>query len=126
MNTEQSTFESLSELIGKAVALLLCEEYGGETLYIRKSIAIGDATLRPWHEIIGQSACERLNARLGGKRVYIPMAPAEMLADRNAAILQRLQQGESASAVARDINLSLRSINMIRARCESQSTGGIA
>lgn len=126
MNAKQSTFESLAELIGKEGALLLCEERGGETLYITKSIAIGDNVRRPWFEILGQSASERLNKHLGGKRVYIPMAPPELLAERNAAILQRFRQGESATVIARSLDLSPRSVNLIRARCESQSVGGAA
>ena len=126
MKAKQSTFESLAKVVGKDGALHLCEEHGGKTIYICKSIAIGDHIRRPWFESIGTSAAARLIEHLGGKRVYIPIAQPELLAERNAAIVERFNQGESAVAIARSFNLSPRSINLIRARCESQSVGGAA
>jgi len=113
MTSEQTTFESLAELIGKEGALSLSEQYGGETLYIRKSVVMDDGIRHPWLDFIGAGAAQRLIARLGGKRVYIPSAPPELLAERNAVIAERLQKGESANAVAEDFRLTPRRVSMI-------------
>lgn len=118
MTGEQSTFESLAELIGKAGALNLCEQYGGQTLYIRKSEALTDGLARHWSEYFGPDAYERLVERLGGQRVYIPMAPPELLLERDTAIFVRRRAGESAVDIARDFQLTPRSVHNIYCRVD--------
>lgn len=113
MTGEQTTFESLAELIGKDGALSLCEKYGGETLYIRKSIALDDGVLHPWFQVFGQEASEQVNKKLLGQRVYIPMVPPGMLEERNAAIRQCLDQGMSTADVADKFKLTGRYVAMI-------------
>lgn len=120
MTSEQTTFESLAELIGKEGALALSEQYGGETLYIRKSVVMDDGIRRPWMDFVGVEAARRLIARLGGKRVYIPAAPPELLAERNAVIADRLRQGETATAIAEDFRLTPRCVSMIFQRLNNQ------
>ena len=109
MTGEQTTFESLAELIGKDGALSLCEKYGGETLYVRKSIALW----HPWIQVFGQEAWEQVNKNLLGKRVYIPVAPPGMIAERNAAIMQCLSHGKSTADVASQFKLTARYVAMI-------------
>lgn len=118
MTGEQTTFESLAELIGKAGALNLCEQYGGQTLYIRKTVALGDGVLRHWAEHFGVDAWERIQARLGGQRVYIPFAPSDLLLERNTAIFVRRRAGESAEDIARDFKLTPRSVHDIYCRVD--------
>lgn len=113
MTGEQTTFESLAELIGKDGALSLCEKYGGETLYVRKSIALGDGVWHPWIQVFGQEAWEQVNKNLLGKRVYIPVAPPGMIAERNAAIMQCLSHGKSTADVASQFKLTARYVAMI-------------
>lgn len=113
MTGEQSTFQSLAELIGKAGALNLCEKYGGETLYIRKSISLGDGVRHPWFQIFGPDASEQVLKKLLGKRVYIPVAPPGMLEERNAAIRQCLNRGMSTADVAAEFKLTPRYVAMI-------------
>lgn len=122
MTGKQSIFESLAELIGKAGALNLCEQYGGQTLYIRKSDPLPDGLARHWSEYFGLEAYERLVERLGGQRVYIPMAPPELLLERDTAILARRRAGESAVDIARDFQLTPRSVNNIYTRAALGNT----
>lgn len=113
MTGEQSTFATLADLIGKPAALSLCEQFGGETIYIRKSIAMDDGIWRPWRDIFGQDVSEKVLDTLAGKRVYIPVAPPAMLAERNAAIIQCLRHGKSVADVATEFKLTRRYITMI-------------
>lgn len=116
MTGEQSIFESLAELIGKSGALNLCEQYGGQTLYIRKSSALPDALARHWSEYFGPDSYARLVERLGGQRVYIPMAPPELLIERDTDIFERRRAGGSAVEIARHFQLTPRSVNNIYCR----------
>ncbi len=116
MTGEQSTFATLADLIGKPAALSLCEQFGGETIYIRKSIALDDGIWRPWGDTFGQDVAEKVLETLAGKRVYIPVAPPEMLAERNAAILQCLRHGKAATDIAKEFKLTPRYIAMIANR----------
>ena len=68
MTGEQSTFATLADLIGKPAALSLCEQFGGETIYIRKSIALDDGIWRPWGDTFGQDVAEKVLETLAGKR----------------------------------------------------------
>lgn len=123
MTGEQTTFASLAELIGKEGALTLCENYGGETLYIRKSISLDDGPRHHWAELFGQTAWERLNKRLSGRRVYVPAAPPELLAERNAAIVARLNGGEAIATIASDFKLTQRRVYAIL-QSHTESEGG--
>lgn len=113
MTGEQSTFESLADLIGKAGALNLCEQYGGQTLYIRSKFSTSEALNNHWSEFFGKDAWARLNERLGGKRVYIPAAPEELIAERNTAIVARMDRGEPAAEIGLDFKLTERCIRSI-------------
>lgn len=118
MTGEQTTFESLAELIGKAEALNLCEQYGGQTLYIRKTEPMPDGLANHWSEYFGPDAHTRLVERLGGQRVYIPIAPPELLLERNTAIFVRRRVGESAADIARDFQLTPRNVHNIYCRVD--------
>ena len=120
MTGEQTTFESLAELIGKAGTLNLCEQHGGETLYVRKSEASKEELAGHWSECLGPDVYERLCERLGGQRVYIPVAPPELIAERNTAIADRYQRGESAKDIARDFQLTPRSVHSIYCRLDRE------
>ncbi len=113
MNVEETLFESLAELIGKEGALNLCEQYGGQTLYVRKSIALHDGMNKHWAEYFGQEAFERINERFGGKRIYIPNAPADLLALRNATIVASLRNGKTPEEIAPDYLLTPRAVRLI-------------
>lgn len=122
MTGEQTTFESMAEQIGRAGALNLCEQYGGQTLYIRKSGQLPEGLDRHWSEYFGPDAYERLAERLGGQRVYIPMAPPELVFERNTAIFVRVRAGESAEDIARDFQLTPRSVHKIYCHVDRDRT----
>lgn len=110
--TVSTTFEALAEVIGKDAALNLCDHYGGETLYIRKT-AESDTTKNHWQTFYGKDAQERLHRHFGGQRCYIPKAPPELLEARNGEIVARLKNGERRDAVAKAFRLTLRSVAQI-------------
>lgn len=107
-----TTFHALAEIIGKEAALNLCEHYGGETLYIRKTTE-SDSTKAHWQTFYGETAQEKLHAHFGGQRCYIPKAPPELLASRNAGIVERLKNGESRDDIAREFHLTPRAVSGI-------------
>ena len=122
MTGEQSTFESLAELIGRAGALNLCEQYGGTTLYVKKTQNDNEGLRKHWAEYFGPDALNTIAEKLGGKRVYIPAAPPEFLAERSVAIFTRMNDGHEVAAIARDFQLTDRSVRLIYAR--HQMNGG--
>lgn len=113
MSCEKTNFESLAELIGKKGALNLCEQYGGLTLYIRKSLALHDGINKHWSEYFGQEALALISERFGGQRIYIPNAPPELLQLRNATIVACLCNGKTAEEIAADFQLTPRAVRII-------------
>lgn len=108
-----TTFAELSEITGQAAALNLCEQLGGETIYIRKTADSSETTQAHFAAFCGPDAMDKLHARLGGKRCYIPKAPPELLAARNAEIVQRMKDGESVADVAATHQLTPRAVTGI-------------
>jgi len=111
--TEVTTFEALSEVIGKEGAINLCEQYGGITLYIRKTAESGPKLKEHWQTFYGKEAQDKLNQHFGGKRCYIPMAPPALLAVRNNEIVMRMDNGESRADLAKEFHLTPRAIALI-------------
>lgn len=108
-----TTFYALSEVIGKEGAINLCEQYGGMTLYIRKTADSGQELKQHWQTFYGEDAADKLNQHFGGKRCYIPVAPPEILAARNNEIVKRMDSGETIFDLAKAYRLTPRSISGI-------------
>jgi Mor family transcriptional regulator len=113
MSNDQTTFENLVTLIGKEGAINLCQQLGGQTIYVRKTLAETDSIEGHWMTFFGERALERLTVEFGGQRIYIPAVPPELLEERNKEIVRRLKLGESATAIAQDYLLTPRCIHMI-------------
>lgn len=113
MKAEQTLYEQLAEIIGKDGALNLCEQYGGQTIYIGKNLHQSTELKEHWETYFGGIAVEKLTERFGGRRVYIPCAPDFLLEQRNHVIWERLRQGDSPSEIARDYRLTERRVRVI-------------
>lgn len=116
MSDQKTTFESLVDLIGSAGALNLCEQYGGQTLYIRKDGELPEGTAKHWADHFGPEAYGRIVEHLGGQRVYIPVAPKQALDNRNEIIYHLRKAGVSTAKIAEDCRLTPRTIHGIVSR----------
>ena len=112
-NPDTTTFEALADVIGKAAAINLCQHYGGETLYIRKTMNYGADFKRHWETFYGKGVLSKISQLFGGERCYIPKAPPMILAARNRAIVERMDNGESRSALAKEFLLTPRAVAVI-------------
>lgn len=126
MICEQTNFESLAELIGKEGALNLCEQYGGLTLYISKSLAQHEGINKHWAEYFGQDALSLISERFGGQRIYIPSAPPELLELRNSTIVASFCSGKTAEEIAADFQLTPRAVRIIFGNRRNASTANIS
>ena len=116
MSDEKTTFESLVSLIGMAGALNLCEQYGGQTLYIRKDGELLEGTAKHWADHFGPEAYGRIVEHLGGQRVYIPVAPRQALDNRNKMICHLRKTGVPTANIAEYYRLTPRTIHGIVSR----------
>lgn len=120
MNAEQTLYEQLAEIIGKDGALNLCEQYGGRTVYIGKNLLQSTELKSHWETFFCGAAMESMVDRFGGQRVYIPIAPPDLLELRNQAICERVSQGHSPADIAHDYRLTERRIRGIFSHHASQ------
>lgn len=116
MSDEKTTFESLVSLLGVFEALSFCEQYGGQTLYIRKDGELPEGTAKHWADHFGPEAYGRIVESMGGKRVYIPAAPKKSLDIRDEAIYRARKSGFSTAKLAKDYRLTPRTIHGIVSR----------
>lgn len=113
---EKTAFDDLVALIGSAGALNLCEQYGGQTLYIRKDGVLPDGLADHWSTHFGPEAYGKIVERMGGQRVYIPVAPKEALDNRNEIIYHLRRAGVPTAKIASDVRLTPRAVHGIVSR----------
>lgn len=106
---ELTNFQKLCDAIGTGTALNLCEIVGGNTIYICKTME-SESTWKFLVAVIGDEGAEKLLTNLGGKRVYVPKAPPELLSIRNAEIVKRMRDGENCEVLALAYSLTPRRI----------------
>lgn len=112
---ETTNFAALTECLGQAAALNLCEQLGGQIIYVRKNMH-SDTTLKFLRAFLGEEGVDKLFSTLGGKHVYIPKAPQELVDRRGADIVRRRRAGESNEVLATEYRLTVRQICNIFSR----------
>lgn len=120
-----TTFEGIASLIGQKAALNLCEQHGGETIYIRKNIE-SESTRQHFLTFFGEEGSAKLIEAFGGQRCYVPKAPPALLESRGKKIVSRRQAGESCADLARDYLLTPRYVALIYQRATTmRATEGV-
>lgn len=112
MESNQTTFEELSSLLGEVGALNLCDMFGGETIYIRKNFD-SESTRRHFETFFGAESVRLLADKFGGKRCYIPKVNPVLLERRNREIVSLRANGATCAQLADAYLLTPRRIAMI-------------
>ena len=110
------SFERLADVLGQGDALKLCREYGGQRLYVPKTIPVT-------HEIsrrIGAAASERLANEFGGDRLQVPMGHVHTARQRREVLGKHLFT-KSANELARDAKCTTRYVFKQRAKAKNRT-----
>jgi len=108
MSLRWISLNELSQVIGKDLAKVLCEAYGGRNPYL-------PARPKPGHElemIIGRRALEALAAYAGGYHLDIPNMRRQMPAKEQ--IWDSLDAGKSHDAIAEELGVSTRYVRAVQ------------
>lgn len=100
--------DELEELLGADGLGLLAAARGGRRVHIPKAALPGH-----WLEAaLGHERAERLAARYGGCRLYVPL-PSTRRADRDGRIRELRSRGWSVARIATEVGLSDRRVIQI-------------
>lgn len=111
------SLQAIVELIGTAPAIALVERYGGIRCCVPHTVTRDHALA----QCIGLKAARRLAEEYGGETLELPLAIQALRHLRDQEIIRRLEDGESASKLAREFNTTRRNIFLIKSKSNNLS-----
>lgn len=108
-----SIMQEIVDLVGLPAALKLVALYPGIPFRVPTGGKEGGAVKLRLEEAMGSAPARLFMERFAGERLYIARCLHALLAERNRLICARFDQGEPASQIARDHQLTERQIRNI-------------
>lgn len=106
---EPKNFQWLVDNIGLGSTLRLIESFGGDRLYINKTVSLS----RRWVRVVGKAAAEILVETYPGESFYVPTGAAEKMRIRNEVIIKEYDRGGKILNIAKAHGISGRRVYSI-------------
>ena len=110
----------IARVVGEAATLRLVAHCGGLD---RSWVPVHPRPDHPWAQVLGFEALRALSEAMGGERVYVPRGTFRNL--KKAQIIDLMDQGLSARAVALELGCTERWVQVVRAEIAATDQGGL-
>lgn len=109
----------IADEIAVGVAVSLAKEFGGREIYIPKSVKEGGELSK----LLGHENAQKLAKLLGSGQLKVPAGNFGGEAGRRQQIAMRLDQGLTQDQVAKDLDVSLRTVERVARKMRGGKKG---
>lgn len=109
-------YDEVRDIAGEDAARAVCRVYGGMSMYLPANAA----PEHPLSVLMGFDAFRRLCVRAGGVEVVF----SKRRGSRKHAIITRLEEGRSCSAIARELDVTARYVQLIASGMRQTGSAG--